>query len=140
MPTLVMTINPTQFTNITVIILVITVIQVNVVIKLLQLQLLSCNLGECVSPDTNVSCMTTMTVRESLGNHRYHVSINKLCVEIIDHNDIKLKESMVEIYNIRPKLDHLLDNTKIMNQAQNKLGLPIFEALHIHNRCQVNSS
>jgi len=78
------------------------------------------NLGECGSPDTNVSYigMATMTLRERFSNHRYQGSIHKHCVEI---------------HGIRPKLDYLLDDTKIIYQAQNKLDLPVFEALHIYN-------
>ena len=80
----------------------------------------NCNLGECGSPDTNVSYigMTTMTLRERFSNHRYQGSIHKHCVEI---------------HGIRPKIDHLLNNTKILYQAQSKFDLPIFEALHIYN-------
>ena len=80
----------------------------------------NCNLGECGSPDTTVSYigMTTMTLRERFSNHRYQGSIHKHCVEI---------------HGIRPKLDHLLDNTEILYQTQSKLDLPIFEALHIYN-------
>jgi len=79
-----------------------------------------CNLGECGSPDTNVSYigMTTMTLRERFSNHRYQGSIHKHCVEI---------------HGNRPKIDHLLNNTKILYQAQSKFDLPIFEALHIYN-------
>jgi len=40
---------------------------------------------------------------------------------------------IMRFYCIRSKLDYLLDDTKIIYQAQNKLDLPVFEALHIYN-------
>jgi len=81
-----------------------------------------CNLGECGSPDTNVSYIgiTTMTLRKRLGNHRYQGSIHKHCLEI---------------HGIRSKLDHRLDSTKILYQTKSKLDLPVFEALHIYYLC-----
>ena len=80
----------------------------------------NCILGECGSFDTNVSYigMTTMTLRQRFSNHRYQGFIHKHCVEI---------------HGIRPKLDYLLDNTKILYLTQNKLDLSIFETLQIYN-------
>ena len=66
------------------------------------------------SPDMNVS---TMTLRDKFSNHGYQGFIHKNCVEI---------------HGIHPKPDYLLHNTKILYQTQNKLDLPVFEALHIY--------
>ena len=60
-----------------------------------------------------------MTLRERFNNHSKNQEI---------------QYHYIQIHDIRPKLDYILDNTKFLYQTQNKLDLTVFEALHTYNQ------
>ena len=81
----------------------------------------SCNIGECrsLSKKNEYIGMTTCTLKERFSKHRYQGAI-------FEHYVAKHDGAIN-----RPKLEEMLDNTKILYFENNPILLHIFEALHI---------
>ena len=77
-----------------------------------------CKEGECMSANIKNSYigLTTMTLKERLGAHRYKGAI-------FDHYR--------RVHSKNPQIDVLLESTKIIYFCSDRFKLPIFEALHI---------
>ena len=77
-----------------------------------------CDKGECMSPNIKSSYigLTTMSLKERMSAHRYQGSIFK---------------HFRTVHGVSPKIDYLLQQSKILYLESDPFLLAKFEALHI---------